>query len=779
MSGKDLAGRRITRRRFLAAAAAASTSLVLARTPLGHAAQEAGPEAVADSLLGYVDPFVGVDNEGQTVPGAQVPFGFASVSPDTTDPGEKYTTTGYDSEGEVLGFSQTHVSGTGGRSKYGNFRMTPLVGELTVEEQRYQKGEEEASPGYYSVTLEDGGIGVELTATRLCGLHRYTFPAASADASEAHVILDATSVIEVDDRAMPTPVSFMQRPTSSEVSIVEPDRVEGSASFEGGWAPGPYTLYFHAQFDRPFDRAGTWTGEEIGEEPSAEGGENETIGAYATFDLEDEAETVVQTRIGLSFTSVEKARENLEGETPDFDFDDTRSEAEAAWEETLSKIQVEGGTEEERSIFYTGLYRTHFMPHDLTGENVWWDSEAPHYEEFYAIWDTFRTVHPLLTLIQPERQSAMVQSLIETYENTGWMPDSRIAGNNGLTQGGSNGDVLVADAIVKGLKDIDYETAYEALVKNADEEPEDPLSEGRGGVSYLEELGYVSLDYERSGTRTVEYAYNDYCIALVARALGREEDYEEYLERSGYWQNLWDDETRSIRPRYPDGSYLEGFDPTHNYPDDEYGVFDAPFYEGNGYQYSTYVPHDVQGLINKLGGDEEFVAWLDELFDEGVHTQNNEPDILAPYLYLHAGRPDKTAERVRDLLSGEYSTGRTGLPGNDDSGTMSSWYVWSAMGLYPNAGQPYYYIGSPLFTQASIDLGGGRSFTVEAPDASEDNKYVLSATLDGEALDRAWLHHEELFRGGRLVLEMGDNPLNWGGSDRPPSVSSPDDEASE
>ena len=257
---------------------------------------------------------MGVDNEGQTVPGAQVPFGFASVNPNTTDPSEKYTTTGYDSEGEVLGFIQTHVSGTGGRSKYGNFRMTPLVGELTVEKQRYLKGEEEASSGYYSVTLEGARIGVELTATRLCGLHRYTFPAASSEASEAHVILDATSVIEVEDRAMPTPVSSMQRPTSSEVSAIEPHRVEGSASCEGGWAPGPYTLYFHAQFDRPFDRARTWAGEELGEEPSAEGGEDETIGAYATYDLEDQANMVVQTRIGISFRSVEKARENIEGD---------------------------------------------------------------------------------------------------------------------------------------------------------------------------------------------------------------------------------------------------------------------------------------------------------------------------------------------------------------------------------------------------------------------------------------------------------------------------------
>ncbi len=706
MSKNGWTGRRITRRRFLAAA---GVGMALTRTPVGYAAQ-ADPEP--GSLLGYVDPFVGVDAGGQTVPGTGLPFGFARVCTDTTDPGTEYSTSGYDSEGEVLGFSQTHVSGTGGRNKYGNFRMTPLVGELEVEDLRFPKAEEEeASPGYYSVALENG-IRAELTATRLCELHRYTFPSTE----EVHVLIDATSSIEVGDRAMPTPISFRQRPTSSGVNITSPSSVEGSASFEGGWAPDPYTLYFHAEFDRPFTSAGTWwMGNRTREDAPVMGGEGEYLGAYTSFDTSSEESAVIQDRIGVSFTSVEKARENLERETPGFDFEAIRSAAEAAWEETLSKIRVEGGADEQRGIFYTGLYRTHFMPHDLTGENVWWDSEGPRYEDYYAIWDTFRTVHPLLTLIQPERQRDMLQSLIETYTNTGWMPDSRIAGNNGLTQGGSNGDVLIADAIEKGLTGIDYETAYEALVKNAEVEPANPLFEGRGGISEYKELGYVSLDHERSGSRTVEYAYDDFCIAGVARALGRMEDFEKYLERSGNWSNLWDDETRSIRPRYSDGSCLESFDPTHNYPDDEYGVFEAPFYEGNGYQYSTYVPHDVQGLIERLGGDEDFVQWLDELFDEGIHTQNNEPDILAPYLYIHAGRPEKTAERVRDILQGEYSTGRAGLPGNDDSGTMSSWYVWSAMGLYPNAGQPYYYIGSPLFTRATMDLGGGKRFTVEAP----------------------------------------------------------------
>lgn len=749
----------------MAGAPAAGAGAMIPQPALGRLAK-ASSQTVRGALLGYVDPFVGVDGGGQTVPGAGLPFGFARVSPDTTDPGAEYTTTGYDSEGEILGFSQTHISGTGGRSKYGNFRMAPFVGEFRLSDLNSPKSEETASPGYYSVMLDRDGIGVELTATRLCGLHRYTFPSTA----EARMLLDVTSAIEVDDRAMPTPVSFKQRPTSSEVNVVGPDRVEGSASFEGGWSPNPYTLYFSAQFDRPFEEAGTWVDDEVGEELSATGEEDQKIGAHATFDTTENE--VVQARIGVSFISVEKARENLESDMPGFDFDAVRGEAEAAWEEILSKIRVEGGTDEQLGIFYTGLYRTHFMPHDLTGENTWRDSEAPHYEDYYALWDTFRTVHPLLTLIQPERQSDMVQSLVETYTATGWMPDARIAGTNGLTQGGSNGDVLVADAMVKGLEGIDYETAYEALIKNAEEEPENPLFEGRGGISEYDELGYVSLDYERSATRTVEYAYNDFCIALVAEALGLSEDREKYLERSKNWANLWDDETRSIRPKYTDGTPLEDFDPTHNYPDDEYGVFDAPFYEGNGYQYSTYVPHDVRGLINRLGGDEALVEWLDEFFDEGVHTQNNEPDILAPYLYIHAGRPDRSAERVRDLLEGQYSTGRAGLPGNDDSGTMSSWYVWSALGLYPNAGQPYYYIGSPIFTSASIDLGGGQTFTVEAPGTSETNMYVQSASLDEKALERAWLRHEEIARGGKLVLTMGDSPSSWGQNDRPPSVSS-------
>jgi predicted alpha-1,2-mannosidase len=485
-------------------------------------------------------------------------------------------------------------------------------------------------------------------------------------------------------------------------------------------------------------------------------------------------------KMGVSFIGAEKARKNLLQEIPTWDFNLVRRQTEAAWESVLGRIAIEGGTEEQSRIFYTALFHSHYMPHDLTGENVWWNSSEPHYEEFYAIWDTFRTHFPLLTLIQPERQRDMVRSLVDTYVHTGWMPDSRIAGANGMTQGGSNGDVVVADALVKGVTGIDYRKAYEAMVKNAEVDSPRPLYEGREASEYRR-LGYVSMNYPRSASRTVEYAYNDFCIAQVAQALGYSADSRKYFDRSKNWMNVWSDETRSARPRYADGRWLTPFEAAHFYPDKDYSYWDAPFYEGSGYIYGTYVPHDVQGLINKLGSDERFIAWLDAFFNNahtrnpsfnrGLYNHNNEPDFLAAFLYIHAGRPDRTQERVRHILGTEYTTGRGGLPGNDDSGAMSSWYVWGALGLYPNAGQPYYYICSPLFRRATINLTGTTTFIIEAADSSERNLYVQSATLNGRALDRAWLKHEEIARGGRLVLQMGPASSTWGRDNRPPSMS--------
>ncbi|MFL6332528.1 MAG: GH92 family glycosyl hydrolase [Pyrinomonadaceae bacterium] len=742
---------------------------LLARALLGAAlvwCQAAPALSQTRRLIDYADPFVGTENGGNIVPGAQVPFGLVHVSPDT----ERPTTAGYNPFENVQGFSQTHVSGTGGASKYGNFLTVPLVGKLRVDNLGSPKSDESASPGYYAVRLTRPDVRAELTATRLVAFHRYTFPSSNL----SHLLIEASSVVQPESgrNAFKNP-----RPVDCWMRVVAPNRIEGSGNFVGGWNQSPYTIHFSAEFDRPFTAYGTWRDERVEPGMAAAAGEGK-VGAYATFDTT--TTRTVLMKVGVSFVSPEKARANLLRETPDWDFDAVRRRAEAAWEEALGKIKVEGGTEEQRRIFYTALFHCHYMPHDLAGENAWWDSDEPHYEDFYAIWDTFRTHLPLLTLIQPERQRDMVRSLVETYVHTGWMPDSRIAGANGMTQGGSNGDVVVADAIQKGVKGIDYAKAYEALVKNAEVESARPLYEGRALDEY-KRLGYVSMNYPRSASRTVEYAYDDFCVAQVARMLGKTEESRKYLERSKNWLNVWSAETRSARPRFEDGRWLAPFTAAHFYPDKDFSYWDAPFYEGSGYIYGTYVPHDAQGLIERLGGDERFVEWLDAFFNNpptreqgfnpGLYNHNNEPNFLAPFLYTHAGRPDRTQERVRRILDTEYMTGRGGLPGNDDSGAMSSWYVWGAIGLYPNAGQPFYYIGSPLFERSTIDLGSGRTFIVEAQNVSAANVYVQSATLDARPLERAWLKHEEIAAGGRLILNMGPKPSAWGRGERPPSMS--------
>jgi predicted alpha-1,2-mannosidase len=714
-------------------------------------------------LRDYCDPFVGVDGGGNTVPGATTPFGFANPSPDTL----QHDTSGYDSKQPIIGFSQTHVSGTGGASKYGNFRITPEVGELKTTDLASPKKDETASPGYYAVTLTRPEVRVELTATRLVAVHRYTFPRSTA----SHLLLDVSSIVIAGGEQR-------QRVVDCSATIVAPDRIEGTGQFKGGWNPAPYTLHFSAEFSRASTGHGVWSGNALQPGKTSIHGKDQT-GVYLTFDTTRDA--AIEVKIGLSFISTEQARANLNREVGTHTFAEVQRNAEAAWEEALSHIAVEVGTEEQRRIFYTALYRSHYMPHDLTGENVWWQSNEPHYEDYYCLWDTFRTLHPLLTLIQPERQRDMVRSMIDTYRHTGWIPDARVAGANGLTQGGSNSDVLIADAMVKGLDGIDYQTAYAALRKGAEEDSPRPVFEGRE-VSEYKKLGYLSLRHERSVSRTLEYAYDDFCVAEVARQLGKTDDAAKYLKRSGNWEHLWDSATRTVRPRDENGGWMQTFDPLKIYSEDSprFSWWGAPYYEGSAYQYSTYVPHDAQGLINRLGGDGATVEWLDAFFDNvtgsgrfnrGLYTQGNEPDLLASFLYIHAGRADRTQDTVRHLMASEYHMRRDGLPGNDDAGTMSSWFVWNAIGLYPNAGQPYYYIGSPVFSRARIALGKGNVFTIEAPATSPANRYVQSATLDGKPLNRAWLTHSELATGGRLVLSMGDKPSKWGSGQRPPSVS--------
>jgi predicted alpha-1,2-mannosidase len=725
----------------------------------------AGGLAIAAPVdpLHEVDPFIGVDGGGNTVPGAQVPFGFANPSPDTAS----VVSSGYASDAPIIGFSQTHVSGTGGDSKYGNFRITPQVGQARPADVASRKRDETASPGYYSVRLTRSDVRVELTATRFVAAHRYTFPAVA----EAQLLLDVSSAIVTDG-------GTRQKPQACRARVAGSSRIEGTGSFVGGWNPAPYTLHFVAEFSRPFVAHGAWQGQSVERGATETSGPDGRVGMFATFDTTQDR--TVEVKIAVSFVSVERARQHLADEAAGVDFSAIRRRAEAQWRDALGRIAIAGGTPDQRRIFASALYRSQVMPHDLTGDNAWWASAEPHYEDFYCLWDTFRCLHPLLTLIQPERQQGMVRSLIDTYRHTGWLPDARVAGANGLTQGGSNADVVIADAVMKNLPGIDLETAYAALQKDAEVESPRPVMEGRELSEYASR-GFMSLSQERSVSRTLEYCYDDFCIGLVARKLGRVGDARRYFQRSRQWTNLWDPGTRTVRPRQADGRWMEPYSTTEIYSlsAPRFTWWGAPYYEGSGYQYSTYVPHQPDELVKRVGGPAAFADWLDVFFGakpgdsllakEGLYSQANEPDILAPYLYLYAGRPDRTQDEVRRILATEYHPSRDGLPGNDDAGTMSSWYVWNALGLYPNAGQPLYYLGSPLFTRTQIDVGGGRRFTVEAPETSAENRYVQSATLNGRALGRAWLRHDEIAGGGTLVLRMGPRPSRWGATELPPS----------
>jgi predicted alpha-1,2-mannosidase len=478
-------------------------------------------------------------------------------------------------------------------------------------------------------------------------------------------------------------------------------------------------------------------------------------------------------KIGISFISVEQARRNLAAEIPAFDFAATHTAALLKWNNALAKVEIKGATAEQRQIFYTALYHTMLMPTDRTGENPLWKSAEPYYDDYYAIWDIFRTSGPLLTLIAPERETAIVRSLVDIYRHDGFLPDARSGNYNGRTQGGSNAEFMITDAYVKGLKGIDWQTAYAAEVHDAEVSPADHFKEGRGGLDDWHSLGYVSIEgSDRPGSVHMEYAANDFEVALLAKGLGRTADYKKCLARSGNWKNLWDADLADggfqgfIRPRHRDGSWLTPFTAL-----DFCTWGGKTFYEGNSWTYSTFVPQDVASLIEKIGGPQKFVDRLDAFFAvPGRYDVGNEPGFLAPYLYNWAGRPDKTAEHVRAIIAKNYHAGQSGLPGNDDSGAMSSWYAFGQMGIFPNAGQDVYLIGSPAYAQTTLHLADGKSFSIEARNLSAENIYVTSATLNDKPLDRSWLRHREIVSGGRLVLTMGKMPGHWGERDLPPST---------
>jgi predicted alpha-1,2-mannosidase len=718
----------------------------------------AAPAVVANDHAADVDPFIGSDWFGEVFVGATMPFGMVKVGPDVRDYGYRK---GFQSTGDIRGFSHLHLSG--GSGKYENARVIATTGELEPGAFHSPRANEVASAGYYAVDLTRYGVKAELTATRRMGMHRYTF----AKDGDGHVTIDLDLLYKGTGEET-------QQFLGGDLRVVSPTEIVGVGHYAGGWNEGgPYDVYVDMIVDTPAATTRTWLDKSVTSAPSVHATSAMPLGA--SFDYNVRAGQAIQAKVGISFVSEAQAHRNATEEARGWSFDDVHQAAVAAWNKALGRIEIAGADDTQRRTFYTALYHTMMMPSDHTGENPKWKSTDPYYDDFQAIWDTFRSQGPLLTLIAPDVQRDIVRSLVDTYRHAGYMPDARVGNDNGRTQGGSNANVLVADAYVKGLAGIDYPTAFKAMIKDATVAPADARKEGRGGLASYNRLGYVAQPTERAGSRTVEYAYDDFAIAEVACGLGHDDEATLYRGHAGNWANLWDASSEQegitgfLRPRNEDGSWGPQFL-------DRRGTWPDFYYEADLWTYSLYAPQDVRKLIAMSGGNEAFVKRLDTVFDHLHFDITNEPGFLIPDLYLWAGRPDLTADRVTTFLRRAFGADRAGIPGNDDSGAMSSWYAFQSMGFYPNPGQDVYLIGTPSFRESTIDLGGDKTFTVRAENFTPDgtNRYVQSATLNGQPLDAAWFRHSQIASGGTLDLVMGPSPSRWGTTSPPPSMSDPD-----
>lgn len=676
----------------------------------------------------YVDPKIGSEGVGRTFPGPSMPFGMVKPGPDCgVSPNAGWAPM----PRKVTGFTQTHVSGTGGGQKYGNVLIQPQIDD----QQEQLRTSEDISLGYYSTTYENG-IRTEITTSERCALYRLHYPC------QGTLFVDATHFLGKN----PVPdLREAQQFVGAELEITDDHQVCGYTRIRGGWNNGDaYTVYFALRSDVPFQATA------------------DDQSQRAWLHLTD---TLATIRIGISFVSMMQARRNII-DTP---FDQQVENVRMAWERLLDHVDLQQATERDKRMFYTALYHTMLMPVDRTGENPKW-TDTPYYDDYYAIWDTYRTSSPLITLLAPDRQRDIICSLLNIYCREGYMPDARSGDCNGRTQGGSNAEVVIADAFVKHLDGIDYELALEAMLQDATRPPGgNEEREGRGGLREYNTLGYIPYGIPRAGNRTVEYAFNDFCIAQVARGLGDKLTAEKYMEQSRRWRNLWRDDFEwdgmkgFIMPRDANGRWLDQvpwgksrvFHPTITYtPVTKVAPWYIPwwdtfFYEATSEEYSLSVPHDVPGLIEACGGNEVFRNRLDALFDKGYYNVANEPSFLTPCLYHWIDRPDLSSDRVHQIINDNYSDAPDGLPGNDDSGAMSSWLAFHQLGLYPNAGHDYYLLHLPMVREYTFHLSNGQ--TLHAVIKGKGTHFD-GATLNDEPLKDARITHDQLMAGGELVF---------------------------
>lgn len=743
-----------------------------------------------EDLTQYVNPLIGTQEMGHVFPGACVPFGMVQLSPDTdTIPyavDGKYTGTvyrycaGYQyNDKTIVGFSHTHFSGTG-HSDLGDFLIMPTVGKLQLNpgtadkpesgyRSRFSRETEKAVPGYYRVKLEDYNIDAEMTTTERVGFHQYTFP----KSDEAHIILDLThGIYNYDGKVLWSQVR------------VENDTLVTGYRITSGWARTNY-LYFAMVFSKPIENYGSRNEEELvykgfWRKFDQENNFPEMAGRRLKthFDFKTKDGEKIKIKFALSAVSTEGALKNLRAELPHFDFEKVKADAKTKWQNELERITIDAPTE-KKVTFYTSLYHTAINPvqyMDVDGQYRGIDHNIHKADGFvnysvFSLWDTYRALHPLFTIIQPERTSDMVQSMLAHYDQSvhKMLPVWSHFGNENWCMIGYHAVPVIADAWVNGIRGFDGKKALEACVSSA-------TNKIYGNLDDYMKLGYIPFEKNANGSSmTLEYAYDDWTIAQLAKSMGENEIAAQFEKRSHNWKNLFNEQTGFAGAKHADGSWKTPFDALH--------TANEGFIEGNSWNYSLYVPHNIPALIAKMGGNNRFSEHIDSLFsmylpDEyfaetedvtregliGCYVHGNEPSHHVAYMYNWAGKPWKTQERVHQIVNTMYLNKPDGLCGNDDCGQMSAWYIFSSLGFYPVCpGSGEYSIGSPSVNEARIQLAGGKTLTMKANKLSDKNIYIQSVTLNGKPVLSPTLLHRDLVTGGELVFEMGSRPnKKWG-----------------
>jgi len=727
------------------------------------------PKEYTDS----VNVFIGTGGHGHTFPGATLPHGMVQLSPDTRLLGWDACSGYYYDDTSIMGFTHTHLSGTG-IGDYGDILFMPVVGEKpliagTAENpdegyrSRFSHEQESARPGYYQVLLRDDSINVELTATLRAGLHRYTYP----KASDARLIVD-----------MEPTIHGHQHPVT-QIRVVNDSTIAGM-KYTVGWAKHHY-VYFYAVFSSPFDYK-LYSGTEYQSDSTSV-----TVNtAKAVMSFRNlPADGRVLAKVGISSVDEEGARLNVEAEIPNWDFEGVMKQANTVWNEALGKIDIETSDNDSRTVFYTSLYHAFIQPslasdvdgrYRTMGHEIKQDASYTNYTVF-SLWDTFRAAHPLYTIVTPEQNQAFIRSLLRKYDEGGILPKWELASNETGTMIGYHAVSVIADAMMKKQCDFDVKKALEACIRSSvyDTTGVTPMMERQilngklmpVSIKYKNELGYIPCDkVGGSVSQGLEFAYNDWLIAQMMKEHNRKDLYDKYMELSRNYRNYFDPETKLMRGRLSDGSWITPFDPVSVQRPSNY-------VEGNAWQWAWFVPQDVEGLMELVGGQKYFEAHLDTLFTTsseltgdpnaaadvtgmiGQYAHGNEPSHHIPYLYNYAGAPRKTQALVDHILRTLYHNDPNGLSGNEDVGQMSAWYALSAMGFYSFCpGRPIYEIGRPIFDKVTIHLSNGKDFVIQAKNNSVENKYIRSMKLNGEDLAEPRFSHFDLMKGGELIFEM-------------------------